>query len=193
MPDQRPPRPAHNRSNTSYSSPSARSPQLELISSGNHLDDGGNYYSDDESYHTFDSRLRERDDQYRHDEGELAQEKTKESDSDRTAVGADLEAGIISPLSSLSSDDTEEVVEVRDGIRDVRDRDMDTPEHLAQRRSRRLSRKESLLKDPNIVTWDGPHDPENPKNWPFRRKWMATIIGIFCFWRQKKKGKEIGR
>lgn len=182
MPDQRPSRPAHIRPNTSYSSHSARSSQLERISSGNHLDDAGNYYSDDESYHTFDNRLLEREDQYRNDEGELAREKTRE-DSDRTVVGADLEAGITSPLTSSSSNDTEEVVEVRDGIRDVRDRDMDTPEHLAQRRSRRLCRRESLSKDVNIVTWDGPHDPENPKNWPFRRKWMATIIGILSSWR----------
>ena len=191
MPEQRPPRPAPNRSSTSYSSPSARSPQLERMSSGNHLDDAGNYYSDDESYHTFHSRLREREAQYRHDEGDLAQEKTRESDSDPTAVGADLEAGITSPLTSSSSDDTEEVVEVRDGIRDVRDRDMDTPEHLAQRRRIILSRRGSLSKDPNIVTWDGRHDPENPKNWPFRRKWIATIIGILSFWR-RKKGEETG-
>jgi hypothetical protein len=32
-------------------------------------------------------------------------------------------------------------------------------------------------KNPNLVTWDGPDDPENPKNWTSRRKWAATIIG----------------
>jgi hypothetical protein len=26
--------------------------------------------------------------------------------------------------------------------------------------------------DPDIVDWDGPDDPENPLNWPARRKWM---------------------
>ncbi|KAH3464355.1 hypothetical protein KXV78_000279 [Aspergillus fumigatus] len=25
------------------------------------------------------------------------------------------------------------------------------------------------------VTWDGPNDPENPKNWPASRKWMVFI------------------
>lgn len=178
MPHQPPPRPAPSRSNTGYSNRSPHSDQLERISSGNHLDDAGNYYSDDESYHTFDGEVGEREDKYRHDEGGLAQEKTRQTDFDRTAAGPDLEAGATSPLSSSSTDDTEEVVEVRDGIRDVMDRDMDAPEQLVQRRSIRLSRKESLRKDPNIVTWDGPHDPENPKNWPFRRKWMATIIGM---------------
>ncbi|KAL9104370.1 MAG: hypothetical protein Q9163_000670 [Psora crenata] len=26
-----------------------------------------------------------------------------------------------------------------------------------------------------LVTWDGPNDPENPKNWPTGRKWRALI------------------
>ncbi|KAL1634052.1 hypothetical protein SLS58_010846 [Diplodia intermedia] len=28
----------------------------------------------------------------------------------------------------------------------------------------------------NIVTWDGPADPENPFNWPSSRKWRVTIL-----------------
>ncbi|KAB8356686.1 hypothetical protein FH972_024262 [Carpinus fangiana] len=37
-------------------------------------------------------------------------------------------------------------------------------------------------KDPNLVTWDGPDDPENPKNWPMRRKWIATfVVSSFTF------------
>ena len=30
--------------------------------------------------------------------------------------------------------------------------------------------------DANQVSWDGPDDPENPKNWSFKRKWAATIV-----------------
>lgn len=26
-------------------------------------------------------------------------------------------------------------------------------------------------KDPNIIEWDGEDDPENPRNWPSRKKW----------------------
>ncbi|GAD96578.1 hypothetical protein NECHADRAFT_47622 [Paecilomyces variotii No. 5] len=37
-------------------------------------------------------------------------------------------------------------------------------------------RRESPIKDPNIVDWDGPEDPENPMNWPLRTK--ITAIGI---------------
>ncbi|MCJ1404435.1 hypothetical protein MMC11_007660 [Xylographa trunciseda] len=32
------------------------------------------------------------------------------------------------------------------------------------------------VKDPNLVTWDGPDDPENPKNWTRKRKWLATLV-----------------
>jgi DHA1 family multidrug resistance protein-like MFS transporter len=31
-------------------------------------------------------------------------------------------------------------------------------------------------KDPNLIEWDGPNDPENPMNWPNGRKWLYTII-----------------
>lgn len=30
--------------------------------------------------------------------------------------------------------------------------------------------------DPNIVDWDGPDDPENPLNWPARKKWTHIIL-----------------
>ncbi|KAE8163711.1 major facilitator superfamily domain-containing protein [Aspergillus tamarii] len=29
--------------------------------------------------------------------------------------------------------------------------------------------------DPNLVTWDGPDDHDNPKNWPARKKWMVFV------------------
>ena len=32
------------------------------------------------------------------------------------------------------------------------------------------------MADTNQVSWDGPKDPENPKNWSFKRKWAATIV-----------------
>ncbi|KAK0894926.1 hypothetical protein LTR02_012038 [Friedmanniomyces endolithicus] len=37
-------------------------------------------------------------------------------------------------------------------------------------------------KDINLVTWDGPDDPDNPKNWPKKKKWAATItVSMFTF------------
>ncbi|SPO04996.1 related to multidrug resistant protein [Cephalotrichum gorgonifer] len=38
------------------------------------------------------------------------------------------------------------------------------------------------LDDVNIVTWDGPNDPMNPKNWPKSKKWTATVlVSFFAF------------
>ena len=33
--------------------------------------------------------------------------------------------------------------------------------------------------DPNVVFWDGPNDPENPMNWPEKKKWIN--IGVLSF------------
>ncbi|KAF8900698.1 MFS polyamine transporter [Gymnopilus junonius] len=32
--------------------------------------------------------------------------------------------------------------------------------------------------DANMVTWDGPDDPQNPQNWSIRRKWFITSVTI---------------
>ncbi|KAL8714160.1 MAG: hypothetical protein Q9220_001889 [cf. Caloplaca sp. 1 TL-2023] len=59
----------------------------------------------------------------------------------------------------------EETVEIRDGV--VNTRDLEAP----------LEKKPSKsAKDPNLVTWEGPDDPENPKNWSTKRRWAATIV-----------------
>ncbi|SMY29736.1 unnamed protein product [Zymoseptoria tritici ST99CH_1A5] len=45
--------------------------------------------------------------------------------------------------------------------------------------SRRSNRDE---KDSNLVSWEGSDDPENPKNWTNKRRWMATItVSLFTF------------
>lgn len=33
---------------------------------------------------------------------------------------------------------------------------------------------EATVRDPDIVDWDGPDDPENPLNWSGRKKVVAT-------------------
>lgn len=35
---------------------------------------------------------------------------------------------------------------------------------------------EETEQDPNIVDWDGPHDPENPMNWPEKKKWLNVAV-----------------
>ncbi|PBP21624.1 MFS general substrate transporter [Diplocarpon rosae] len=37
-------------------------------------------------------------------------------------------------------------------------------------------------KDPNLIEWDGPDDPENPMNWAPRKKWTVTVmLGLMTF------------
>ncbi|KAI9343292.1 major facilitator superfamily domain-containing protein [Zopfochytrium polystomum] len=37
----------------------------------------------------------------------------------------------------------------------------------------------SVEEDPNEVTWDGPEDPENPRNWSKAKKWSMTMqVGL---------------
>jgi len=31
-------------------------------------------------------------------------------------------------------------------------------------------------RDPNLVSWDGPNDPENPMNWPDKKKWANIAV-----------------
>ena len=65
---------------------------------------------------------------------------------------------------------SEEIVsEVRDGIEDQRD--VEAGPKLEKSKSSRSAR------DSNLVTWDGPDDPVNPKNWTIKHKWAATLIG----------------
>ncbi|TDL22205.1 MFS general substrate transporter [Rickenella mellea] len=34
----------------------------------------------------------------------------------------------------------------------------------------------------NIVTWDGPNDPENPRNWRNSKRWVVTVVvSLFTF------------
>jgi hypothetical protein len=36
--------------------------------------------------------------------------------------------------------------------------------------------------DPNLITWSGPDDPENPRNWPNSMKWRNTwTVSLFVF------------
>ncbi|KAI1620780.1 major facilitator superfamily domain-containing protein [Exophiala viscosa] len=67
---------------------------------------------------------------------------------------------------------TASVDEVRFGVRDTRDsRDVEAnPPELTREKSVRS------IKDPNLVTWESPEDPENPKNWTDKQKWAATLI-----------------
>jgi hypothetical protein len=55
--------------------------------------------------------------------------------------------------------------------------DVDNERDLEVRKLDKTKTSGSRHGDPNLVTWDGPDDPENPRNWTFQHKWAATLVG----------------
>lgn len=123
-------------------------PELSrTTSAGFYLDDHASYHGN--GYHDHHEKPNEDDSS---DETDLSKEELGETN--------DLEKG-----------DTEEIEsEVRDGIEDQRDLE------AGPRLTKSKSGKSARDRDPNLVTWDGPDDKENPKNWSTRRKWAATLV-----------------
>ncbi|OWP06451.1 MFS multidrug transporter [Marssonina coronariae] len=70
--------------------------------------------------------------------------------------------------------DTDIVPEVRHGLGNQRD--VEAGPRLETSKSTRSVRSARSARDPNLVSWDGPDDKRNPKNWSYRRKWAATLI-----------------
>lgn len=55
-------------------------------------------------------------------------------------------------------------------------RDDAEKQSIHNRNESNVATDKSLSKDPNIVDWDGPNDPENPLNWSSAKK--ITAIGL---------------
>lgn len=136
---------------------------LDRIISGNHLNDHSQYHG--HGYHDHDDHPEIED---------LA-------DDDDSIGGADLtekESGDTTDLEQGSSDDI--TTEVRDGI--ANERDLEVGEKLEKTRTSKSAKSSRSTRDPNLVTWNGPDDPENPKNWSSGRKWAATfVVSSFTF------------
>lgn len=71
------------------------------------------------------------------------------------------------------------VSEVRDGIQNQRDLELGSDSHDDEKSS---ANDAAPAADPNRVGWDGPDDPENPKNWTLNKKWAAVVcVSFFTF------------
>ncbi|KAI1802682.1 MFS general substrate transporter [Daldinia bambusicola] len=71
------------------------------------------------------------------------------------------------------------ISEVRDGIESRRDLE---DGELTEEEENTAAATAPDTTDPNLVTWAGPDDPENPKNWPFPKKWgVVFIVSMFTF------------
>jgi hypothetical protein len=59
--------------------------------------------------------------------------------------------------------------------------DIDTERDVEDQQEVEKTTSENI-NDPNLVTWDSPTDPENPRNWSFKRKWAAVfVVSSFTF------------
>lgn len=67
--------------------------------------------------------------------------------------------------------DGKNVVGIRVGLSDFHDLEAST--ETLQFGTTRSATNEP---DQNLVGWNGPNDPENPKNWKSRRKWAAALV-----------------
>ncbi|KAI0195972.1 major facilitator superfamily domain-containing protein [Astrocystis sublimbata] len=75
------------------------------------------------------------------------------------------------PVSQVSRPVSE--LEVRDGFANSRDPELG-PELVV------VDTTAPDPSDPNLVTWNGPEDPQIPKNWAFSKKWAAVFtVSLF--------------
>ncbi|RDW80480.1 MFS multidrug transporter-like protein [Coleophoma crateriformis] len=125
--------------------------RLTRLTSGNHLDDHSSYRCDPDR--DFQNAVDDDDDDDESSDGTEIVEKDIED--------ARLEAEDAGPVSRVVS-------EVRMGIPDRYD--VEANPKLERKRTSRS------IRDPNLVAWEGPSDPDNPKNWPIKKKWLATVV-----------------
>ncbi|KXH49664.1 major facilitator superfamily transporter [Colletotrichum nymphaeae SA-01] len=97
------------------------------------------------------------------------------SSSDDSDSNSEHSASVLHGVrSSRSRSLSRTVSEVRDGIENRRDLERGEELDLEKTPTTRA------VRDPNLVTWDGPNDPGNPKQWSMKRKW-AAVFCISCF------------
>ncbi|EFQ32085.1 major facilitator superfamily transporter [Colletotrichum graminicola] len=107
------------------------------------------------------------------------QEKQTDSRLSTSSEGSDSSSGhsghaLQSTRSARSRSLSRTISEVRDGIENRRDLELGPQPESEKTPTFKTPR------DPNLVAWDGPNDPGNPKQWSMRRKW-AAVFCVSCF------------
>jgi hypothetical protein len=74
---------------------------------------------------------------------------------------------MIAALSELEDQHQQE-----DGVKDG-NRDVDVTLDKARLTPSPIPENEPEL---NVVTWDGPDDPTNPRNWSVKYRWFVTVL-----------------
>ncbi|CEL01853.1 Putative MFS multidrug transporter [Aspergillus calidoustus] len=81
---------------------------------------------------------------------------------------------------NVDEEDVNAALEVRDGIVNERDLDLEANRAGPTDLEKSQTAGSRPTPDPKLVTWNGPDDPDNPKNWPMRRKWSIVLM-VSCF------------
>ena len=159
MPRRQSDRPSLSRSRSRASRPA--SPHLRRFYSGHYLDDASTYHHDHAAGHD-DS---DEEVQYEEEEAEPAESSSTVS---REKSEEDEEK------EKEEKEEPDTIPEIAGGLPNQRDLESGQPPYgqppLVKRETTRS------IKDPNLVTWDGPDDPANPKNWGKKQKWAATLV-----------------
>ncbi|KAF7947838.1 hypothetical protein EAE96_008915 [Botrytis aclada] len=83
-------------------------------------------------------------------------------------IDQDMEHDSTTGLEDTDTDGSSSISpEVIDGIEVERDVE------LGREKTQKSTKS---VRDPNLVSWEGPNDPENPKNWKIGRKWAAVLV-----------------
>ncbi|KAF5363756.1 hypothetical protein D9756_001106 [Leucocoprinus leucothites] len=82
--------------------------------------------------------------------------------------------------SPISSDDT--TVQARIPLSNVNSCDLENGSRQLKLVESSTSPPPSEKSESFLVTWDGPDDPDNPRNWTNRRRWTVTlVVSLFTF------------
>ncbi|OAA44417.1 MFS multidrug transporter [Metarhizium rileyi] len=101
----------------------------------------------------------------------------RDSDDGSSDDGPERETPSFTRVGSARSERslTTVISEVRDGIQNQRDLEHGSDDSGGNHGAE----GDNETKDPNLVTWDGPDDPQNPKAWQEKRKWAAVVCVSF--------------
>ncbi|KZT11969.1 MFS polyamine transporter [Laetiporus sulphureus 93-53] len=92
------------------------------------------------------------------------------------------ESGIVSQTPTLRGEELE-VVPAKQKAEDDGEPSDDSKPELGQNVATESAALEQEGEDEvTVIDWDGPDDPENPRNWSYNKKWAATaIVSAFTF------------
>ncbi|KAI0177515.1 major facilitator superfamily transporter [Pestalotiopsis sp. NC0098] len=100
------------------------------------------------------------------DEDDDDEDDSSSSSSSGRRSGSRRSSAAASRMQSLSRT----VSDIHDGVENRRDLEIGQP------MEQKVTTTAPDPNDPDLVTWTGPDDPENPKNWAFGRKWLTVFV-----------------